>query len=87
MWLLVRLAVVGAVLFAAAMGGSEPPSLTGAIPAAVPIAVVLGFIEARRLSERVLLANLGVRFSQQVALLVIGAACGESALALLRWLA
>jgi hypothetical protein len=85
MWLLVRLVLVGVLLVGAVGGGGESPGLAVPMPPSILVALALGFIEARRLSERVLLANLGVSIWQQATLLAIGGALGEATLALLRW--
>ncbi len=87
LWLLVRLGLTAAVLLSAAIGGGEPPDLTGPMPAAILVAVAVGFIEARRLTERVFLANLGVTTATQATLLALGGVVGEVVLALLRRLA
>lgn len=87
LWLMVRIGLVGAVLFAAMIGGGDAPDLTGPMPAAIAVAVVVGFVEARRLSERVLLANLGVSAAAHATLLALGGLAGELALAALRRLA
>lgn len=84
LWLLVRLALVAAVLLSVAIGGGEVPDVSGPMPAAIIVAVAVGFLEARRLSERVLLANLGVTALTQATLLALGGVAGELAWVLLR---
>lgn len=87
LWLLVRLGLTAAVLLAAAIGGGEVPDLSGPMPAAILVAVAVGFVESRRLTERVLLANLGVTTARQATLLALGGVVGEVVLALIRRLA
>lgn len=87
LWLLVRLGLTAAVFLAAAIGGGEVPDLSGPMPAAILVAVAVGFVEARRLTESVFLANLGVTTATQATLLALGGVVGEVALALLRRLA
>jgi hypothetical protein len=87
LWLLVRLGLTAAVLLAAAIGGGEPPDLAGPMPVAIVFATMVGFVEARRLTERVLLANLGVSMPVQGALLALGGVAGEVLTLVLRRLA
>lgn len=87
LWLLVRLGLSAAVLLAAAIGGGEPPDLAGPMPVAIIVSSVVGFVEARRVTERVLLANLGVTVVAQSALLAVGGVLGELAVLLVRRIA
>lgn len=84
LWLLLRLGLTAAVLLSVAIGGGEPPDLSGPMPVAVVFAAIVGFLEARRVSERVLLANLGVSAPAQATLLALGGVVGEVVLALLQ---
>lgn len=83
LWLIVRLGWTAAVLLAAAIGGGEPPDLSGPMPVAVVFATIVGFLEARRASERVLFANLGVSAPTQATLHALGGVVGEVVLAML----
>lgn len=82
LWLLTRLAAIAVVLLAAAVGGGEMPDVLGPMPAAILVTVALGFVDAHRLSERVLLANLGVAPAVQGLWLAGAATLGELALPL-----
>lgn len=74
LWLAVRLIVMGLMLWAQ----GEPIAIGGsATLAVIAVTVMLGFVDAQRLSERVLLGNLGIPIEQQALLLGSGAAFGE----------
>ncbi len=56
----------------------DPVAIGGsATLAVIAVTVMLGFVDAQRLSERVLLGNLGIATGQQALLLGFAAACGE----------
>jgi hypothetical protein len=83
MWIVVRVAffIVGSI--AAMLLG--PPTVrlaSGTVVVLVALCALLGVLDVLRRRERTLLANLGVSLPQLVLLLVIPAALGELAIAL-----
>lgn len=74
LWLAARLIVMGLVMW---FQGDPIAIGSPATLAVIAVTVMLGFADAQRLSERVLLANLGLSLQRQVLLLGSAAACGE----------
>lgn len=74
LWLLVRLTITGFIVMAQ---GAPIAIGSAATFAVILLTVMLGFVDARRVSERVLLANLGLSVEAQVLLLGIAAGVGE----------
>jgi hypothetical protein len=78
LWLLARLALLAVVMLAAALqGGPLIDTTRGSSLAIVVVTILLGTVEAWRVSERVFLANLGVSVGAQLVLLAAGAVAGE----------
>jgi hypothetical protein len=80
---LLRLAMVAVVLLSAAVTGSPVEFSSALAPALVALTVLVGWIESWRVSEQVLLANLGASPIAQSLWLGMGAMIAEAALAAL----
>jgi len=87
LWTLLRLAAIAVIALASSVGGGPMPDLAGPMPAAVLLVPVLGFVEARILSERVLFANLGYSLLALGGWLAVAALFAEILLAVLRSMA